>query len=179
MKRFFCVAILTISLVFCGCGDDEPAPDITQSDLDKRLDALEDELNTLRADIAKGNVGIVEGSVPVDIRDSTEVIQDKTGGLPPSGEPTGEPVDDPFGGVAVVGAGRIVLNLHTKDGVGNGIYVMDANGGGRRQWWWRTERWSGVQRYHRMASRLRIGEAVRVAICTFIFVTSKADAISD
>ncbi len=133
MRRLMLLAILVISFAFFSCGNDDDAlgPDITQSDLDKRLDALEDEIKTLRADIATGTVDIVEGVVPADVRDPTAVIQEKTGGLPRSGEPTGEPVDDPFGGVAVFGGGQIVFNFFGKEGVGNGIYIMKSNGGDR------------------------------------------------
>ena len=123
MKRIVLVAILAI--VLCGCGgDDEPKPDITLADLDKRLDDIEDEIDTLRQDVAQGNIKVIEGAVPVDTRDPVEKVQDRTGGLPPSGEPTGDSVDDPFQGVSAFGEGRIVFSR------GDGIYIMASNGAG-------------------------------------------------
>ena len=124
MRRIVLVVILAI--VLCGCGgDDEPKPDITLADLGKRLDNIEDEIDTLRQDVAQGNIKVIEGAVPVDTRDPVEEVQDRTGGLPPSGEPTGDPVDDPLGGVpAAFGEGRIVFSR------GDGIYIMGSNGAG-------------------------------------------------
>ena len=123
MRRIVLVVILAI--VLCGCGgDDEPKPDITLADLGKRLDNIEDEIDTLRQDVAQGNIKVIEGAVPVDTRDPVEEVQDRTGGLPPSGEPTGDPVDDPLGGVPAFGEERIVFSR------GDGIYIMGSNGAG-------------------------------------------------
>ena len=135
MKRIVFVAKLAIvfyGIVFYGCGGDDdvsdPSRDLTglQADIDEKFEALQEEINTLRGEIAKGQGAVTEGAVEVDLREPAEVIQDQTGGLPPSGEPTGEPVDDPAGGVAVFGGGRIVFSSAGR------IYVMDANGGNRR-----------------------------------------------
>ena len=133
MKRLLLVvACIVISLMFGGCGgDDEPKSDITLSDLDNRLDDIEDEIATLRDDVAKGNIQLIEGAKPIDPREPTEVIQDLTGGLPPTGEPTGEPVNTPVQGVPVFGEGRIVFTLHGNDGADNGIYIMGSNGAGK------------------------------------------------
>ena len=114
MKRIVLVAILAIVFYSCG-GDDEPKSDITLADLDKRLDDIEDEIDTLRQDVAEGNIKLVEGAKPIDFRDETEIIQDQTGGVPPTGEPTGEPVGVPSQGVPAFGEGRIVFTLKNGD----------------------------------------------------------------
>ena len=126
MKRLI-VVIFTISIVLCSCGSDDPAPDITLSDLDKRLDDIEDEIDTLRQDVAQGNIKVVEGAKPIDFRDETEIIQDQTGGVPPTGEPTGEPVADPIQGVPAFGEGRIVFKMSEE------IYIMGSNGAGKTE----------------------------------------------
>ena len=121
MKRFTVVAIFV--MVFFGCGgDDEPKSEITLADLDKRLNDIEDEIDTLKQDVAQGNIKVIEGAIPIDPRNETEIIQDNTGGLPLSGEPVG-------GVPAVLGAGRIVFNLFGAD---DGIYVIGSNGAGKR-----------------------------------------------
>ena len=126
MKRIVFVVILAI--VFYGCGgDDEPKPDITLADLDKRLDDIEDEIDTLRQDVAQGNIKVIEGAKPIDFRDETEIIQDQTGGVPPTGEPTGELVADPIQGVPAFGEGRIVFKMSEE------IYIMGSNGAGRSE----------------------------------------------
>ena len=133
MKRIFCVVIFGMSIVLFGCGgDDEPKPDITLADLDKRLDDIEDEIDTLRQDVVQGNIKVIEGAKPIDFRDETEIIRDQTGGVPPTGEPTGEPVNDPIQGVPAFGEGRIVYSLHTKDGEDSGIYIMGSTGAGQK-----------------------------------------------
>ena len=125
------VMFIGIVLFFSCGGDDEPKSDITLSDLDNRLDDIEDEIATLRNDVAKGNIQLIEGAKPIDPREPTEVIQDLTGGLPPTGEPTGEPVNTPVQGVPVFGEGRIVFTLHGNDGADDGIYIMGSNGAGK------------------------------------------------
>ena len=126
MKRIVFVVILAI--VFYGCGgDDEPKPDITLADLDKRLDDIEDEIDTLRQDVAQGNIKVIEGAKPIDFRDETEIIQDQTGGVPSTGEPTGELVADPIQGVPAFGEGRIVFKMSEE------IYIMGSNGAGRSE----------------------------------------------
>ena len=127
MRRIVFVAIFAI--VLCGCGGDDPEPtsDITLSDLDKRLDGIEDEIDTLRQDVAQGNIKVIEGAKPIDFRDETEIIQDQTGGVPPTGEPTGELVADPIQGVPAFGEGRIVFKMSEE------IYIMGSNGAGRSE----------------------------------------------
>ena len=118
MKRIVLVAILTI--VFYGCGGDEepaPYPDITGLEAD--IKTLQADIKDLQTSIAQGTLPpVIEGAIPVDTRDPVEKVQDRTGGLPPSGEPTGDSVDDPFQGVPAFGEGRIVFSR------GDGIYIM-------------------------------------------------------
>ena len=127
------VVMFAISFMLCSCGGDddvsEPSPDLTglQADIDKKFDAIQQEINTLRADVAKGGV-IPEGAVPVHPGQTAadvhrDQIRDQTGGVPPTGEPIGEAVADPFLGVPVIGEGRIVFTE------GNGIYIVDSQGG--------------------------------------------------
>ncbi|MDE0042086.1 MAG: DPP IV N-terminal domain-containing protein [Candidatus Poribacteria bacterium] len=132
MKRVVFVAILAI--VFYGCGDDEPAPspditglksDITalEADLDKKFEALQADIKGLQTSVAQDtSPPVIEGAKPIDFRDDTEIIQDQTGGLPPSGKPVGEPSQ----GVPAFGEGRIVFTL--KDG----IYIMGSNGADKK-----------------------------------------------
>ena len=115
MKRLLLVVTpIVISLMFGSCGGDdpEPYPDITglKSDIDKKFEALQADIKGLQTSIAQGTPPpVIEGAVPVEIKDPVEAVQDRTGGLPPSGEPTGDPVDDPRGGVPVIAEGRIVF----------------------------------------------------------------------
>ena len=137
MKPFVFTAMLIVSLILLSCGsDDDPEsyPDITglksditvlEADIDKKFEALQADIKGLQASIAQGTPPpVIEGAVPVEIKDPVEEVQDRTGGLPPSGEPTGDPVNDPFGGVPAFGEGRIVFSMN------NGIYIMGSNGAG-------------------------------------------------
>ena len=137
MKRLLLVVTpIVISLMFGSCGGDdpEPYPDITgleaditelEADIDKKFEALQADIKGLQTSITQGTPPpVIEGAVPVEIKDPVEAVQDRTGGLPPSGEPTGDPVDDPFGGVPVIAEGRIVFKT------GDGIYIMGSNGAG-------------------------------------------------
>ena len=124
MKTFVFAAMLIVSVLLLSCGgDDEPKSEVTLADLDKRLNDIEDEIDTLRQDVAQGNIKVIEGAIPIDPRNETEIIQDNTGGLPPSGEPVG-------GVPAVLGAGRIVFNLLGDE---DGIYIIGSNGAGKRR----------------------------------------------
>ena len=137
MKRLLLVVTpIVISLMFGSCGGDdpEPYPDITgleaditelEADIDKKFEALQADIKGLQTSITQGTPPpVIEGAVPVEIKDPVEAVQDRTGGLPPSGEPTGDPVDDPRGGVPVIAEGRIVFKT------GDGIYIMGSNGAG-------------------------------------------------
>ena len=135
MRRL--LLIIVISLMFGSCGGDdepEPYPDITglksditelEADIDKKFEALQADIKGLQTSIAQGTPPpVIEGAVPVEIKDPVEQVQDRTGGLPPSGKPTGDPVDDPFGGVPVLGEGQILFSG------ADGIYIMGSNGAG-------------------------------------------------
>ena len=137
MKTFVFAAMLIVSLVLLSCGGDdelEPYPDITglksditelEANIDKKFEALQADIKGLQTSIAQGTPPpAIEGAVPVEIKDPVEEVQDRTGGLPPSGEPTGDPVVDPFGGVPAFGERRIVFSR------GDGIYIMASNGAG-------------------------------------------------
>ena len=137
MKRLLLVVTpIVMSLMFGSCGGDdpEPYPDITgleaditelEADIDKKFEALQADIKGLQTSITQGTPPpVIEGAVPVEIKDPVEEVQDRTGGLPPTGEPTGDPVDDPFGGVPVFGEGRIVFSRN------DGIYIMGSNGAG-------------------------------------------------
>lgn len=115
MKRF--VFVLAISLILVSCGDDEPDSDITK--LQEEIDALQDEIKTLKDDV-----------VPANLKEP-DTIKEDIGGLPPSGEPTGDPVDKPKRGVPVFGGGKIVFCSNSMKGHETrniGIYLMDSNG---------------------------------------------------
>ena len=137
MKRLLLVVTpIVMSLMFGSCGGDdpEPYPDITgleaditelEADIDKKFEALQADIKGLQTSITQGTPPpVIEGAVPVEIKDPVEEVQDRTGGLPPSGEPTGDPVDDPFGGVPVIAEGRIVFSMS------DGVYIMGSNGAG-------------------------------------------------
>ena len=128
MKTFVFAGMLIVSLILLSCGGDEepePYPDITGLEAD--IKTLQADIKELQTSIAQGTPPpVIEGAVPVEIKDPVEEVQDRTGGLPPSGEPTGEPVDNPFRGVPVFGEGRIVFS---RAG-GDSIYIMGSNGGG-------------------------------------------------
>ena len=132
MKTFVFAAMLIVSLILFSCGSDdepEPYPDITEleADIGKKFEALQADIKGLQTSIEQGTPPpVIEGAVPVEIKDPVEEVQDRTGGLPPSGEPTGEPVDNPFRGVPVFGEGRIVF---VKAG-GGPLYIMGSNGAG-------------------------------------------------
>ena len=132
MNRLLWLVMFAISFMLCSCGGDddasEPYADLTglQADIDEKFEALQEEINTLRADVAKGNVPIVEGAVPIDTTEPADAVKAQTGGVPPTGEPKGEAVADPVGGVPVFGEGRIVFTE------GNGIYIMDSQGGRKK-----------------------------------------------
>ena len=115
MKRFVLVAIFATSFVLCSCSDD-PDPDITRlrSDLDEKFDALQGEIETLKED------------VNTLARKDPDVIKNNIGGIPPSGNPTGNPVQEPNQGVPVSGAGQIAFCSFSKND--EGIYLMDSNG---------------------------------------------------
>ena len=126
MKTFVFAGMLIVSLILLSCGGDEepePYPDITGLEAD--IKTLQADIKELQTSIAQGTPPpVIEGAVPVEIKDPVEEVQDRTGGLPPSGEPTGDPVDDPLGGVPAFGEGRIVFSR------GDGIYIMGSNGAG-------------------------------------------------
>ena len=130
MKTFVFAAMLIVSLILLSCGGDdelEPYPDITEleADIDEKFEALQADIKGLQTSIAQGTPPpVIEGAVPVEIKDPVEEVQDRTGGLPPSGEPTGDPVDEPFQGVPAFGEGRIVFSMN------DGIYIMGSNGAG-------------------------------------------------
>ena len=125
MKRFVLIAIFATSFVLCGCSDD-PDPDITglRSDLDEKFDALQSEIETLKQDIntlaAEIKTPLSDGQIPPDDSRDPAVITAKTKGLPPSGNPTGEPIVRdglppgvvPHEGVPVTGGGQIVFVVH-------------------------------------------------------------------
>lgn len=141
MKRLMLFAVLAMSFVFYGCGDDDPDAEITglQSHLDERFDNIQNEIDTLREDVellaAGAKTPLSDGVIPPDTRKYPEVIKEETGGLPLSGEPTGEPVDDPFAGVPVSGEGKIAFRVANikADKKNNGAYLMDATGAGKIQ----------------------------------------------
>ena len=130
MKRLLLiVASIVISLMFGSCGGDdpEPYPDITglKSDIDKKFEALQADIKDLQETISLGKPPpVIEGAVPIEIKDPVEEVQDRTGGLPPTGDPIGKPVANPVNGVPVVGDGHIVFER------GNGIHIMESNGAG-------------------------------------------------
>ena len=137
MKTFVFAGMLIVNLVLLSCGGDdepEPYPDITglksditelEADIDKKFEALQADIKGLQTSIAQGTPPpVIEGAVPVEIKDPIEEVQETTGGLPPTGEPTGKPVANPINGVPVFGDGRIVFAR------GNGIHIMGSNGGG-------------------------------------------------
>ena len=118
MKYLVCLSLI---VVLWGCGDegDEPAP---VSPIDVVIDP------TNNPDVQVGPPKNPEDVI--DPRRDPEVIKDNVTGLPPSGEPTGEPVDTDWG-VPVVGAGRIVFSAFGGGGADNGIYIMGSNGAAR------------------------------------------------
>ena len=118
MRRLMFLTIFAISFVLCSCGDDGDNKGVTPPDYDRQIRELQEQIDAL-----KGKKPI-EGATPVDTRDPVEQVQDRTGGLPPSGEPTGDPVDEPFQGVPAFGEGRIVFSMN------DGIYIMGSNGAG-------------------------------------------------
>ena len=139
MKTFVFAAMLIVSLILLSCGGDdepEPYPDITglkaditelEADIDKKFEALQADIKGLQTSIAQGTPPpVIEGAVPVEIKDPVEEVQDRTGGLPPTGEPTGDPVDDPHAGVPVVAEGRIAFSTNGNDA----IFIMGSNGAG-------------------------------------------------
>ena len=146
MKRLMLFAVLAMSFVFYSCGDDEPDAGITrlQSHLDERFDNIKSEIDTLKEDVellaAGAKTPLSDGVIPPDTRKDPDVIKDETGGLPPTGVPTGEPVLDPIQGIPVFGEGQIVFCLFSEtDAHGNylrpdtnGIYVMDSNGAAKK-----------------------------------------------
>jgi Tol biopolymer transport system component len=71
--------------------------------------------------------------VLIDPRKDPDLIKDNVTGLPPSGEPTGEPVRDTDWEVPVFGAGQIVFSSFGRvGGTENGIYIMESNGAARK-----------------------------------------------
>ena len=146
MKRFVLIAIFATSFVLCGCSDD-PDPDITslQSDLDEKFDALQGEIETLKQDIntlaAETKTPLNDGQIPPDDHRDPAVITAKTKGLPPSGNPTGEPIVRdglPPGvvlheGIPVMGGGQIVFAVHLPYQENNhAVSIMNSNGTGLR-----------------------------------------------
>lgn len=136
MKRMFVVtaamSLLIVLISQLGCGDEGKQPmspdyEGLKEDIDKQLEALQADIKGLQRSIAQGTPPpVIEGAIPVENKDPVEQVQGQTGGLPPSGEPTGKPVDDLFGGIPVIGEGRIVFNRNN----GEGIYIMNDNGAG-------------------------------------------------
>ena len=114
MRRLMFLTIFAISFVLCSCGDDGDNKGVTPPDYDRQIRELQEQIDAL-----KGKKPI-EGATPV------EQVRDRTGGLPPSGEPTGDPVDNPFRGVPVFGEGRIVFTVAG----GGALYIMGSNGAG-------------------------------------------------
>ena len=146
MKRFVLIAIFATSFVLCGCSDD-PDPDITglRSDLDEKFDALQSEIETLKQDIntlaAEIKTPLSDGQIPPDDSRDPAVITAKTKGLPPSGNPTGEPIVRdglppgvvPHEGVPVTGGGQIVFVVHLPYQEDNhAVSIIESNGTGLR-----------------------------------------------
>ena len=121
------------------CGDDEPDAGITrlQSHLDERFDNIKSEIDTLKEDVellaAGAKTPLSDGVIPPDTRKDPDVIKDETGGLPPTGVPTGEPVLDPIQGIPVFGEGQIVFCLFSEtDAHGNyNIFAINVDGTNR------------------------------------------------
>ena len=120
MRRLMFLTIFAISFVLCSCGDDGDNKGVTPPDYDRQIRELQEQIDAL-----KGKKPI-EGAAPVDTRDPVEQVRDRTGGLPPLGEPTGDSVDEPFQGVPAFGEGRIVFTVAG----GGALYMMGSNGAG-------------------------------------------------
>ena len=131
MKRFVLVAIFATSFVLCGCSDD-PDPDITglRSDLDEKFDALQGEIETLKENVntlaAEAKTQLSDGVIPPDTRKDPEVVKDNIGGLPPSSVATGQSLLDPMQGVPIIGGGKIVYVVGTKND--DDLYEINGNG---------------------------------------------------
>ena len=135
MKRFVFAAIFAVCFVFLySCGDDDDDSSITrlQSHLDGRLDNIEGEIGTLREDVntlaAEAKTPLSDGSIPPDTRKDPDAVRADTRGLPPSGQPTGQPLGEglPPIDVPIIGGGKIVYVVGTKND--DELYEINGNG---------------------------------------------------
>ena len=133
MKRFVFAAVFAVCSVFLySCGGDEEDDQFSrlQSHLDTRFDNIEDKIDILRTDVntlaAETKTPLSDGQVPSDTRRDPGVVRDNIGGLPPISVATGQPILDPTYGVPVIGGGKIVYVVGTKND--DELYEINGNG---------------------------------------------------